>query len=85
MGFISLLLTVGTRFIYKICIPAKYGDTMLPCKIEYDEDDKKGEDGDDHGRKLLLYAGDITWRRVLAAAASGDDYCTKKVNDKLFI
>ncbi|KAJ4702315.1 MLO-like protein [Melia azedarach] len=78
LGFISLLLTVGTRFIYKICIPAKYGDTMLPCKIEYDEDDKKGEDGDDHGRKLLLYAGDITWRRVLAAAASGDDYCTKK-------
>lgn len=76
LGFISLLLTVGTRFIYKICIPAEYGNTMLPCKTENDKD---GDD-DDRRRKLLLYAGDVMWRRVLAAPACGDDYCSKKVN-----
>ncbi|CBI40746.3 unnamed protein product, partial [Vitis vinifera] len=32
LGFISLLLTIGTRFIAKICIPAELGSTMLPCK-----------------------------------------------------
>ncbi|KAH9759683.1 MLO-like protein [Citrus sinensis] len=74
LGFLSLLLTVGTRFIYKICIPAEYGNTMLPCKIENDT----GGDDDDHRRKLLLYSGDVMWRRVLAAPAGGDDYCSRK-------
>lgn len=75
LGFLSLLLTVGTRFIYKICIPAEYGNTMLPCKIENDT----GGDDDDHRRNLLLYSGDVMWRRVLAAPAGGDDYCSRKV------
>ncbi|KAK3232030.1 hypothetical protein Dsin_003911 [Dipteronia sinensis] len=32
LGFISLLLTVGSTLIYKICIPARYGKYMLPCE-----------------------------------------------------
>eukprot|EP00257_Ricinus_communis_P015511 XP_015573442.1 MLO protein homolog 1 [Ricinus communis] len=92
LGFISLLLTVGTKYIAKICIPAKYGDDMLPCKSGYEESysDKGGGssgadggdngngDGDDRRRKLLSFAGDVIWRRGLAAAAGGDDYCAKK-------
>ncbi|KAL6178785.1 hypothetical protein ACLB2K_050303 [Fragaria x ananassa] len=77
LGFISLLLTVGTRYLPKICVPANVADTMLPCKskppYEGDSDDKgKGGGGEDGGdrRKLLSYAEDMIWRRVLAP--SGD-------------
>ncbi|XP_012073610.1 MLO protein homolog 1 [Jatropha curcas] len=81
LGFISLLLTVGTKYIAKICIPAKYGDDMLPCKTNYDNNDE-GDGNDDNGndrrRKLLSLAGNVVWRRVLAAAGGGDDYCNKK-------
>ncbi|XP_058780835.1 MLO-like protein 9 [Vicia villosa] len=31
LGFISLLLTFGQNYISKVCIPMKYGSTMLPC------------------------------------------------------
>ncbi|WJX42376.1 hypothetical protein P8452_29619 [Trifolium repens] len=31
LGFISLLLTFGQNYISKMCIPQKYGNTMLPC------------------------------------------------------
>ena len=33
LGFISLLLTIGTRAVATICIPAELGSTMLPCKV----------------------------------------------------
>lgn len=88
LGFISLLLTVGTKYIAKICVPAKYGERMLPCKSIYEEEGHKGkgkggggggDNGDDDRRKLLSFAGDVVWHRVLAAAAGGDDYCGKKV------
>ncbi|KAH9693983.1 MLO-like protein [Citrus sinensis] len=39
---------------------------------------KAGGDDDDHRRNLLLYSGDVMWRRVLAAPAGGDDYCSRK-------
>ncbi|KAJ9186309.1 hypothetical protein P3X46_001899 [Hevea brasiliensis] len=85
LGFISLLLTVGTKYIAKICIPPKYGDRMLPCKPDYEEEDSKdkgkgGGGNDDYNdrRKLLSFAGDVIWQRVLAAAPGGDDYCGKK-------
>ncbi|KAL5752291.1 hypothetical protein ACOSP7_022474 [Xanthoceras sorbifolium] len=78
LGFISLLITVGTQPISKICIPAKAGDFMLPCKKESkeEEEDRHELGGDDHRRKLLLYGGDVIWRRGLAPAG-GDDYCSK--------
>ncbi|KAF2324803.1 hypothetical protein GH714_017182 [Hevea brasiliensis] len=86
LGFISLLLTVGTKYIAKICIPPKYGDRMLPCKPDYEEEDSKdkgkggggGDDDYNDRRKLLSFAGDVIWHRVLAAAPGGDDYCGKK-------
>ncbi|XP_061988815.1 MLO protein homolog 1-like [Rosa rugosa] len=80
LGFISLLLTVGTRYLPKICVPASIADTMLPCdlKSQYAGDSDKGGKGDgdkDKGgggdqRKLLSYAENMIWRRVLAP--SGD-------------
>ncbi|KAJ6684576.1 MLO-LIKE PROTEIN 1 [Salix purpurea] len=84
-GFISLLITVGTRAILKICIPEKYDNLMLPCKNDYagdsyeDKNGGKGGDGDDGGdnkRKLLSFAGNLAIHRVLAAAAAGGDYCS---------
>ncbi|KAJ6336642.1 hypothetical protein OIU76_006507 [Salix suchowensis] len=84
-GFISLLITVGTRAILKICIPEKYENLMLPCKNDYagdsyeDKNGGKGGDGDDGGdnkRKLLSFAGNLSIHRVLAAAAAGGDYCS---------
>ncbi|XP_021827518.1 MLO protein homolog 1-like [Prunus avium] len=86
LGFISLLLTVGTRYLPKICIPEKYGNTMLPCELEskYKDDgggkddgkNKGGGEGDgdenDRRRKLLEFAETMIWRRVLAAPSGGD-------------
>lgn len=89
LGFISLLLTIGTRFIAKICIPAELGSTMLPCKRGYKDgggygggggdDGDDGDDGGDGRRKLLSYAEERILRRVLAAQAGGD-YCSKSVS-----
>ncbi|KAJ1397589.1 Mlo-related protein [Sesbania bispinosa] len=31
LGFISLILTFGQNYISRMCIPTKYGNTMLPC------------------------------------------------------
>ncbi|XP_004500844.1 MLO protein homolog 1-like [Cicer arietinum] len=74
LGFISLLLTFGTKYIAKICIPVKLGDSMLPCKKERVEEDSK-----DDRRRLLSFDDDnLVWRRSLAAAAGGDDYCSNK-------
>ncbi|KAJ4839035.1 hypothetical protein Tsubulata_018933 [Turnera subulata] len=54
---------------------------MLPCKaVKVDKNkgkDNGGDKGDDR-RKLLMYAGDAIWHRVLAASAGGEDYCTGK-------
>ncbi|XP_047163156.1 MLO protein homolog 1-like [Vigna umbellata] len=74
LGFISLLLTFGTQYIAKICIPASAGDIMLPCKkVEAltNPDDSNG------GRKLLYFEDNMEWRRVLATASSGGDYCSQ--------
>ncbi|XP_072957739.1 MLO-like protein 9 [Typha angustifolia] len=63
LGFISLLLTFGQRFIVKICIPEKVAETMLPCRIPDDS-----ENGDH--RRRLLWNGVINLRpkhRILAS------------------
>ncbi|KAK9284160.1 hypothetical protein L1049_023328 [Liquidambar formosana] len=44
---------------------------MLPCKRSKEDYNKEGDDR----RKLLWYAGDTVWHRVLAAQG-GDDYCS---------
>ncbi|KAG6406172.1 hypothetical protein SASPL_133771 [Salvia splendens] len=68
VGFISLTLTFGEKYITSICIPEKIGDTMLPCELR-----RRGHHGPHvghhrhhHGqenqRRLLWYE-----HRVLAA------------------
>lgn len=83
LGFISLLLTVGTRYVTKICIPAKVGDTMLPCKLKDGKEegsDDEGKGGGDNSRKLLSFAEDVIWRRALASSSEKEDYCAKYVS-----
>ncbi|KAM3000513.1 hypothetical protein FF2_036914 [Malus domestica] len=82
LGFISLLLTVGTRFLPKICISTKYGDTMLPCQLNESKHSEGGKDegnkggGDeDRRRKLLSHAENMIWRRVLASSAGDSSSC----------
>ncbi|XP_068640760.1 MLO protein homolog 1-like [Aristolochia californica] len=72
LGFISLLLTVGTEPISKICISAKAGDTMLPCKKKIENYEEEHD-----RRKLLWYSDEPIWRRALATAG-GQDYCASK-------
>ncbi|PNX61452.1 MLO protein 1-like, partial [Trifolium pratense] len=74
LGFISLLLTFGTKYVAKICIPSNLGDIMLPCKKGEVEQESK----DDRRRLLSFDDENMVWRRSLAAAAGGDDYCSKK-------
>ncbi|XP_015934113.1 MLO protein homolog 1-like isoform X1 [Arachis duranensis] len=76
LGFLSLLLTFGTNYIKKICIPHSIGDTMLPCK-------KVVSHGGDGRRHLLSFETEddndvLSWRRILATSISGDDYCSTK-------
>ncbi|KAJ7966992.1 MLO-like protein [Quillaja saponaria] len=85
LGFISLLITVGTVYIAKICIPLKYSGTMLPCNKVGGGGGGGGDDdshsGDDHDRRKLLSLTDqdVIWRRVLAAPADGGiNYCTAR-------
>jgi len=75
LGFISLLLTFGTKYVAKICIPKKFGDSMLPCKKGEVEEESK-----DDRRRLLSFDDNVVWRRGLAPAAGGDDYCSHKVS-----
>ena len=52
LGFISLIITLGTQYIAKICIPVSTGDIMLPCKkVEVSNSD---DDSNDR-RKLLFF------------------------------
>ncbi|XP_076899734.1 MLO protein homolog 1-like [Bidens hawaiensis] len=81
LGFLSLLLTVGTKYVAKICVPEKVGYKMLPCKAkDYNGDNKKKDGGDKGGgvgdedgeqhRKLLSLAEEMIFRRVLAGAGN---------------
>jgi mlo protein len=80
MGFISLLLAVAQTPIPKICIPAKAGSVMLPCKPK---GGGKSGGGDGH-RRLLWYPGEeVNHRRFLAGGGAGDDFCDTKVRPAL--
>nr|KYP64878.1 MLO protein isogeny 1 [Cajanus cajan] len=72
LGFISLLLTFGTKYVAKICIPESFGDTMLPCKKVKPDDDSNGR------RRLLSLDESVEWRRVLEAASGGGDSCSQQ-------
>jgi mlo protein len=61
LGFISLLLTFGQKYIAQICIPVEAADTMLPCPYR----GARGGGGGGH-RRLLWYEPE---RRFLAAGS----------------
>ncbi|TQD73678.1 hypothetical protein C1H46_040799 [Malus baccata] len=67
LGFISLLLTFGQKYISQVCIPIEAADTMLPCPYrDPDEEAGGGGGGGDHRRRLLWYE-----RRYLAGGSAG--------------
>ena len=79
LGFISLLMTFGQKYITQICIPVKLADTMLPCplKSENAAAEGKGEHstdggGENHRRLLSQMIMDLApSRRALTAGAPG--------------
>lgn len=86
LGFISLLLTVGTTYIAKICVPEALGNKWLPCdKVESTSSTTGGGDGGDEGengkRKLISNAQEMVWRRALAGPGTDNyNYCASKVS-----
>lgn len=80
LGFISLLLTVGTSYVAKICVPKDLGHKWLPCdKSSDDGHDEDDDEGKNEHRKLLSYGQEMVWRRALAAGTDQYDYCDSKV------
>ncbi|OAY66618.1 MLO protein, partial [Ananas comosus] len=70
LGFISLLLTAGQGQISKICIPAKAGNIMLPCKLK-----NATESNTDSRRRFLSYGEEAVRRRMLVSSTA--DYCSQ--------
>ena len=82
LGFISLLLTVGTSYVAKICVPKDLGNKWLPCdKKDKDDHDGDGDEGKNEHRRLLSYGEEMVWRRALASGTDQYDYCANKVRD----
>nr|XP_043631236.1 MLO protein homolog 1-like [Erigeron canadensis] len=87
LGFLSLLLTVGTKYVAKICVPEKIGYKMLPCKAEHfisnnngtkDSGGKGGssgnngdDEGDDNHRRKLLFLA-ATQEMITRRVLAGD-------------
>ncbi|KAI3797085.1 hypothetical protein L1987_39776 [Smallanthus sonchifolius] len=85
LGFLSLLLTVGTKYVAKICVPEKIGNIMLPCNggVTLSDYDKKkdvckgGGDESERHRRLLSLAEEMSFRLVFAEASVSDRTCKK--------
>lgn len=69
MGFISLILTFGQKYIVKICIPYKVADSMLPCKAD-NMNDGESSGGSENRRRLLWYE-----HRYLASSGTTEPAC----------
>nr|GMD43570.1 MLO protein homolog 1-like [Ipomoea batatas] len=71
LGFISLLLTVSTTLVARICIPPHFAHTWLPCPH------------DSYNRRRLLLSfnvtGDVLHRRFLAGVDDEKDYCGSRI------
>lgn len=72
LGFISLLLTAGQGPISKICIPAKAGNIMLPCKLK-----NATESNTDSRRRLLWHGEEAAVHRRHMLVSSTADYCSR--------
>ncbi|XP_031269213.1 MLO-like protein 10 [Pistacia vera] len=54
LGFISLILTFGQKYIIKICVPFKVAATMLPCVSDSVNDGESSSESE-HRRRLLWF------------------------------
>ncbi|KAJ0098041.1 hypothetical protein Patl1_29311 [Pistacia atlantica] len=54
LGFISLILTFGQKYIIKICVPFKVAATMLPCVSDSVNDGDSSSESE-HRRQLLWF------------------------------
>ncbi|XP_071703912.1 MLO protein homolog 1-like [Rutidosis leptorrhynchoides] len=76
LGFLSLLLTVGTAYVAKICVPYNIGYKMLPCKkTKGSAKTIDGGAGKNNGRRLLSLAEEIVFRRVLVEPSQSSTSC----------
>ncbi|KAE8656710.1 MLO-like protein 12 [Hibiscus syriacus] len=74
LGFISLLLTVGSGTITGICISERLGSTWHPCPNNREHNLAKDASENEHGRRLLTIPGSgRVFRRSLAG--SSNDKC----------
>lgn len=71
LGFISLLLTFGQKYISKICVPIKVAESMLPCAKKVSTTTEE-----EHRRKLLWFE-----RRFLASDSKA--YKCKTVSESI--
>nr|XP_043631068.1 MLO-like protein 6 [Erigeron canadensis] len=88
LGFISLLLTVGTTQITRICISESAASSWLPCsQLEIDEDKKddttSDEEIENRRRRLLGWSSEMMLqgdRRMLgeSSSRSGGDTCEEQ-------
>ncbi|XP_031253770.1 MLO-like protein 10 [Pistacia vera] len=69
LGFISLILTFGQNHFAKICVSSKVADSMLPCRLGSDSDEKASSE-EEHRRRLLWYE-----HRYLASLDSNTFSC----------
>ncbi|OWM68881.1 hypothetical protein CDL15_Pgr025068 [Punica granatum] len=87
LGFISLLLTVGQGLITNICISEELGSTWHPCSNKQEEQKHLSSSSNQYypssetndRRKLLslIDSDDGNFRRLLAAAGTGDKCAAK--------
>lgn len=91
LGFISLLLTFGQNYISKMCIPAKYARTMLPCLPL--EERHGGAPATEHGAQTEEGGGGggeaeggghhrrlLSYERRFLAAEGGGQSCNPVIN-----
>ncbi|KAI3799397.1 hypothetical protein L1987_34695 [Smallanthus sonchifolius] len=71
LGFISLLLTVGTTPITQICIPESAGSTWHPCSKQNERASDGGDDDETESRRRLLSLLGAP-RRILGGVTSND-------------
>ncbi|KAI3793734.1 hypothetical protein L1987_36356 [Smallanthus sonchifolius] len=77
LGFISLLLTVGTTPITQICISESAGSTWHPCSKQ-NQRRSDGDDDDDETesrRRLLSWLGASNSPRRILGGVTSDDKC----------
>ncbi|KAL4333880.1 hypothetical protein GQ457_07G036170 [Hibiscus cannabinus] len=72
LGFLSLLLTVGSSTITGICISERLGSTWHPCSRKQEDKDTSESENENRRRLLMISSSGRVSRRSLAGSSSGD-------------